>query len=96
MTFYRGVQEYDCEYIIDGVSIERVHIIKDLGILLDEKPNLKAHIVDVIIAKAKSRLERNKRFSREFEDPWTIRRLLYINIANTWVWIANLEPTLLR
>ena len=44
--------------------------------MLDERLNFKAHM-EYIISKAKSRLAWIKRFAREFEDPWTIKRLFF-------------------
>lgn len=74
ISYYRCSLKFDIDYIIDGDLIERVHVIRDLGIILDEKMNFKAH-ADYMIAKAKSRLAWIKRFGYEFRDPWTFRRL---------------------
>lgn len=74
ISYHRGELNFDFTYSILGVHIDRVSVIKDLGIILDEKLNFHTHI-EYITAKAKSRLAWIKRFGREFEDPWTIKRL---------------------
>lgn len=59
---------------MNEISIERVDVIKDLGVLLDEKMNFKNHM-NFIINKAKSILAWVKRYSYEFDDPWVIKRI---------------------
>lgn len=76
IRFHRSGKIIDYEYNIDGIIIEKVNQIRDLGVILDERLNFKAHI-DFIINKAKSRLAWLKRFSREFLDPWTIKKLFF-------------------
>ena len=84
ITFYRRGMRFNFKYLIGHEQIERVNVIKDLGVILDHKLNFTAHI-EYITAKAKSRLAWIKRFGREFEDPWTIKRLF-----NTFV-LPNVE-----
>ncbi|XP_055307195.1 uncharacterized protein LOC129571418 [Sitodiplosis mosellana] len=76
VSYHRGELKFDFKYTIEGKSIDRVKIIKDLGVVLDEKMNFDAHI-EYITARAKSRLAWIKRFGREFDDPWTIKRLFF-------------------
>lgn len=76
MLFHRTGETFEYDYYIDGEKIEKVKVIKDLGIILDEKMNFHAHI-EYITAKAKSVLAWIKRFSRDFEDPWTIKKLFF-------------------
>lgn len=74
IIFHKCHSPLNYEYMINSVQIERVVVIKDLGVLLDEKLNFKNHI-NYIISKAKSTLAWIKRFSYEFEDPWVIKRI---------------------
>jgi len=76
VIYHRGSLKHDFDYTIDSKKIERVKVIKDLGVILDEKLNFEAHI-ELITAKARSLLGWIKRFGREFEDPWTIKRLFF-------------------
>lgn len=61
-------------YSLENRFIERVHEIKDLGIIMNNKMTFNNHI-EYAISKAKSRLTWIKRYSREFDDPWAIKRL---------------------
>ena len=74
VSFHRGSLKFNYKYSIDNEKIERVDVIRDLGVILDRKLNFKAHI-EYITAKARSILAWIKRFGYEFEDPWTIKRL---------------------
>lgn len=76
ISYHRGKLKYDLDYTIKNEPIERVKVINDLGIILDEKMNFKSHIA-FITAKAKSRFGWIKHFGREFEDPWTIKKLFF-------------------
>ena len=58
-------------YVIDNVSIQRVSVVKDLGVWLDEKLNYKHHM-DVT---GKSVLSMVKRFARVFQDPYVLKTL---------------------
>ena len=53
------------DYVVDDVSIQRVSVVKDLGMWLDEKLKYKHHM-DVIVSRANSVLSRVKRFAWEF------------------------------
>lgn len=74
IIYHRCHQPINYDYYLNGSIIEKVNVIKDLGVLLDEKLNFKSHI-SYIVSKAKSTLAWIKRFSYEFEDPWVIKRL---------------------
>lgn len=74
LTYHRGGLKFDFNYKINGIEIERVNVVKDLGVILDERLTFNAHI-EYMTAKATSRLAWIKRFGKEFEDPWTIKRL---------------------
>lgn len=76
IIYHRGRTIYEFDYSIDGEIIERVKIIRDLGILPDEKMNFGAHI-EYICSKAKSVFAWIRHFGKEFEDPWTIKALYF-------------------
>jgi len=76
ISFHRRQLKFDFKYSIDNEPIKRVEVIKDLGILLDSNMNFNAHI-EFMTAKAKSRLAWIKHFGKEFDDPWTIKRLFF-------------------
>lgn len=48
--------------------------IRDLGVMFDRDLSFKSHI-EYISTRAKSRLAWIRRFSREFDDPWVIKKL---------------------
>ena len=62
------------DYNISGVSISRCNLINDLGIMLDNKLNMNAHI-DYITSKARQTLGFIKRQSKSFNDPYITRSL---------------------
>lgn len=74
ITFFRGNNPIRFNYTIDNKSIERVTNIRDLGVILNERLTFNSHI-NHIVSKAKSRLAWIKRYSKEFDDPWIIKRL---------------------
>jgi len=74
VSYHRGMLVFDFKYRINNEYIEQVDVIKDLGIILDTNLTFSEHI-EYITAKAKSRLAWIKHFGREFEDPWTIKKL---------------------
>ena len=74
ITFYKNKSKIPFVYTINGLVIERVEQIKDLGVILDQHLSFGNHI-DYIITKAKSRLAWVRRFSSEFNDPWVIKSL---------------------
>lgn len=76
VSFHRGKLKVNFQYVIGCEEIERVTLIKDLGVILDHQLNFNSHI-EFITAKAKSRLAWIKRFGYEFEDPWTLKKLFY-------------------
>jgi hypothetical protein len=61
-------------YSIRNETIERVTVMKTLGVWLDHKLNYKIHL-DKTIAKTNSILSLIKRFGREFNDIMTIKML---------------------
>lgn len=74
ITFHRCALPIRFDYFLNSSIIERVNVIKDLGVLLDSKLIFKYHI-NFIVSKAKSILAWIKRYSYEFNDPWIIKTL---------------------
>lgn len=73
-SLYRINSNITFNYKIRSVGLERVSLIKDLGIFLDRKLNFTDHI-DFIISKAYSMLGFLKRNTAEFSDPFTLKAL---------------------
>lgn len=76
MTFYRNKSTFEYVYTINSLAIEKVSVIKDLGVILDHKLSFSNHI-EFITTRAKSRLAWIRRFSKEFNDPWVIKKLFF-------------------
>lgn len=74
ITYHRKNSPFEFTYTIEGLAIERVNQIKDLGVILDQKLSFVNHI-EYITTRAKSRLAWVRRFSREFDFPWVIKKL---------------------
>lgn len=87
LTFSRARTPSLKTYNIDNIVIKRVQRARDLGVLLDNKLDFRAHI-DQIIAKARSVLGLVKRFSREFADP-SVTRTLYCSLVRSLLEYAS-------
>ena len=61
-------------YYLNGVAIDRVDRIRDLGVLCDKKLSFLPHY-NYIIARANSTLGFVKRWSKEFSEPFVTRSL---------------------
>lgn len=68
------VQMIDFQYVLDLVTIVRLEQISDLGVLFDKSLNFNGHI-DRQCSKALSALGLIIRFSKEFNDPFTLKSL---------------------
>lgn len=62
------------DYKIDGQSLERCQVMRDLGILMDTAVNFDAHI-DQQIARANRMLGFVKRNAKQFDDPFVTKSL---------------------
>ena len=71
ISFTRKKSRVVHDYVVDNVSIQRVSVVKDLGVWLDEKLNYKHHM-HVTISRANSVLSMVKRFAREFQDLYVL------------------------
>lgn len=74
ISFFRGNNPIQFIYTLSGSIIESVTEIRDLGVIINQKMTFNNHI-NHIVSKAKSRLAWIKRYSKEFDDPWIIKRL---------------------
>lgn len=83
ITFTRKVSPIIYDYKIGDETIDRVHQIRDLGVILDEKLNLNSHR-EFIISKSKSALQFVKRQSYFFDTD--ITKILYMTLVR-----SNLE-----
>ena len=81
MSFYRTRSPVEFDYMIDGNSINRVNMIRDLGILFDEKMSFASHI-DYIVSKAYSMLGFMMRICSEFNDPLVFRSVYYSHVRS--------------
>ena len=78
MTFSRN-RPYLGLYTIDSTLLQRITSVKDLGVLFDCKLNFNLHI-STIVNEAKGVLGFIKRWSKEFNDPFTTK-LLYVSLV---------------
>jgi hypothetical protein len=62
------------QYVIGDRDLERVDVIKDLGVLLDSRMTFGNHI-ESIVSKSARMFGFIKRISREFNDPYTYKML---------------------
>lgn len=77
ISFYKNKSPVDFVYHINDSPIEKVDQIKDLDVILDRDLSFKSHIeFTATLAKTRnSRLAWIRRFSRDFNDPWVIKKL---------------------
>jgi hypothetical protein len=62
------------QYFIGDSVLERVDVIIDLGVLIDSRMTFVNHI-ELIVSKSPRMLGFIKRISREFNDPYTYKKL---------------------
>jgi hypothetical protein len=82
MTFCRKSTPITYDYRIGPEIIERVSMVRDLGILLDPKLDFKAN-VDHIVSKASSMLGFVKRQARVFSCPYVTKALFCSLVRST-------------
>ena len=64
------------DYCINNLKLNKVSVIKDLGIYIDEELNFKSHI-NYIILKSKKKLNFLKRYTKDFTHAESFRTLYY-------------------
>ena len=69
------------DYEIDSIKLKRVELIKDLGIIFDQRMSFKPHI-DKIVSSGYSILGFVKRRAKEFNDPH-ITKSLYCSLVQS-------------
>jgi hypothetical protein len=60
--------------MLGGTVLDRVSLINDLGVIMDETMTFSEH-VDVMVAKVFGMLGLIRRLSSEFRDPYTLKSL---------------------
>ena len=73
MSFCRSTP-HTAHYLLDASPLDRVFEIKDLGIILDPKLKFDSHI-SFMVNKAINVLGFIKRWSKEFNEPYTTKTL---------------------
>lgn len=81
MSFYRKRNPIITAYNINGVEIQRVYEITDLGVTFVENISFNRHI-DNCIAKANSMFGFVKRWTREFKDIKTLCSLYFAYVRS--------------
>jgi len=79
MSFSWRREAIACSYYLNGVHIENVTEMRDLGVIMDPKLKFVVHI-NAVVCKARSMLAFIKRWSKEFNDPY-ITKLLYTSLV---------------
>jgi hypothetical protein len=74
ISFSRAKNVECFDYSLNGEILERVNVIRDLGVLLDSRLSFDKH-VDTTISKAQQTLGFIMRIGREFKDPYTFKSL---------------------
>jgi hypothetical protein len=81
ISFSKRGRSVESTYFIEGVQLERVTVINDLGVTLNTKGNFDSHI-DKIVNEGKRALGYMKRRSIEFKDPY-VTKLLYCSLVRS-------------
>lgn len=102
MTFHRNKKPIRFDYHINGVKLNRVDKVNDLGVLLDPKLDFRLHY-SAVISKANRQLGFISKIARDFKDPYCLKALycslvrpLLENSAIVWspyetTWILRIE-----
>jgi hypothetical protein len=80
LTFTRSFSPVTVSYVLNGIVLERVNTMIDLGVILDSKLSFREHI-DSVVNKGSAMLGFINRLSREFRDPYryTLKVLFVTN-----------------
>lgn len=74
VSFHRKTSPMIFDYNLADETLERVNVVRDLGVLFDEKIQFSKHI-DAVISKSYSMLGFMKRICSEFEDPEVLKTI---------------------
>lgn len=88
ITFSRRKSPFLHTYSIGGKAVSRVSLIKDLGVLLDNKLSFNNH-VEYIANKANRSWGMLRRYACEFSDPYVIRTL-YLSFVRSLLEYASI------
>jgi ribonucleases P/MRP protein subunit RPP40 len=81
ITFSRAKVQVTYEYSLNGQNLERVSVIRDLGVLMDSKLTFSEH-VDVTVSNARQMLWFIMRVGRDFRDPYALKSL-YVSLVRS-------------
>ena len=95
ISFCRRKIAFEFDYEIQGNKLERLQVVKDLGVFIDTKMSFKFH-VNLIIARANSKLGMIKRFGKDFKEPYVLKALYCSLVRSTLeygsvVWMPHYE-----
>ena len=95
ISFTRRKKPILWSYTISGQPLERVTVVKDLGVLLDSQMSFRDHYTS-IIAQANRNLGFIIRIAKEFSDPYCLRSLYFSLVRSVLetsavVWCPNAE-----
>jgi hypothetical protein len=95
ISFTHGTIPLMFQYVIGDSDLERVDVINDLGVLVDNRMTFVNHI-ESIVSKSARKLGFIKRMSSEFNDHYTYKTL-YVTFVRpgleyaSWVWSPHQE-----
>jgi ribonucleases P/MRP protein subunit RPP40 len=76
IIFSRAKVQVTYDYSLNGQNLERVSVIRDLGVLMDSKLTFSKHVY-VTVSKARQMLGIIMRVGRDFRDPYALK-FLYV------------------
>lgn len=81
MTFTRSQNPINFNYTIGTVALKRVKVMRDLGVLFDEKVSFVQH-VDAVVTKAYSMLGFMKRICSDFVNPYALKSIYCAHVRS--------------
>ena len=81
ISFTRKRSKIEFGYSVNGVQLNRLKVVKDLGILMDEKLTFGKHI-EYVIAKSYSMLGFISRTCKEFRSVRTLKSLYFAHVRS--------------
>ena len=81
ISFTRKRTTIDFEYMLDGVSLKRLQVVRDLGVLMDVKLSFSKH-VESIIAKSYSMLGLVMRLCKDFKNVNTLKTIYFAHVRS--------------
>ena len=81
ISFTRNRALIDYDYVINNIKLERVHSIKDLGVIIDTKLNFDIHI-STMVKKAYSMLGFILRCTKEFKNVDALKSLYFTQVRS--------------